>query len=57
MLMERADGVGSWGEREVVEFDGAVGDGGEDEGIVGFRPGEVVDAVGGVEGGEFGDGS
>ena len=46
-----------WRRREsgVIEFDGAVGYGGDEEGVVGFRPGDVVDAVGGVEGGEFGD--
>lgn len=56
VFLEGADGVGGGGESEVVELDGAVGDGGDDEGFVGFRPGEVVDAVSGVVSDELGDG-
>lgn len=55
VLVEGADGVGGWREGEVVELDGAVGYGGDDDGVVRFRPGEVVDAVGGVVGDELGD--
>ena len=56
VLAEGADGVGGRGEGGVVELDGAVGDGGDDEGVVGLGEGEVVDAVGGVVGGELGEG-
>lgn len=57
VLVEGSDRVRGRREGEVVELDGAVGDGGDEEGVVGLGPGDVVDAVGGVEGGNFGDGS
>lgn len=57
VLVERSNRVRGRREGEVVELDGAVGDGGDEEGVVGLGPGDVVDPVGGVEGGDFGDGS
>ena len=56
VFLEGADGVGGWGEGQVVELNGAVGDGGDDDGVVGFGPGHVVDAVGGVVGDQLRDG-
>ncbi|KAK3431196.1 hypothetical protein EUGRSUZ_E02750 [Eucalyptus grandis] len=56
VLVEGAERVAGGREGGVVELDGAVGDGGDEEGVVRFRPGDVVDAVGGVEGGDLGDG-
>ena len=55
VFLERADWIGGRREREVVDLDRAVGDGGDKEGIVGFRPGEIVNAVGGVEGSDLGE--
>ncbi|GER24504.1 NAD-dependent glycerol-3-phosphate dehydrogenase family protein [Striga asiatica] len=56
VLVERTDRVGGRRQGRVVDLERAVGDGGDDERIVGFRPAEVVDAVGGVEGRALGDG-
>lgn len=56
VLVEGADGIGGGGEGEVEDLDGAVGDSGEEEVVVVLGPGAVVDAVGGVEDAELGDG-
>lgn len=55
VFVEGADRVSGWGEREIVELDGAVSYGSDDYGVVGFGPGDVVDSVGGVVGDKFGD--
>ena len=55
VLLERSDRVGGRREGRVVDFDGAVSDGGHEDGVVGFGPGDVVDRVGGVEGDGLGD--
>ena len=56
MLVERTNGIRGRGQGEVVELDGAIGYGGDEEGVVGFGPSDIVYAVGGVVGGELGDG-
>lgn len=56
VLSEGAHGIGRGRQGDVPEFEGAVGDGGDGEGVVGLGPAAVVDAVGGVEGGELRDG-
>ena len=53
VLVEGADRVGSGGKREVVDLERAVGYGGDEERVVGLGPGDVVDAIGGVEGGDL----
>ncbi|KAM3748351.1 hypothetical protein ACB098_05G102300 [Castanea mollissima] len=53
VFLEGADRVGGGGKREVVDLERAVGYGGDEERVVGLGPGDVVDAVGGVEGGEL----
>lgn len=54
--MERSDRIGGRRQRQVVDLQRAIGDGCDDERLVRFRPAEVVDAVGRVEGGAFCDG-
>lgn len=54
--MERSDRIGGRRQRQVVDLKRAIGDGGDDERLVRFRPAEVVDAVGRVEGGALCDG-
>ncbi|PON87316.1 hypothetical protein TorRG33x02_169520, partial [Trema orientale] len=56
VLVEGANWVGGRGQGEVVELDGAIGYGGNDEVVVGLGPGDIVHAVGGVVRGELGDG-
>jgi len=46
VFVEGADRVGGRGKREVVDLERAVGYGGDEEGVVGLGPGDVVDAVG-----------
>lgn len=55
MFLEGPYGVLRDGEVEVVELEGAVGDGGDEEGVVGLGPGGVVDGVGCVEGDGVGE--
>lgn len=55
VLVEGANGVGRGWELGVPEFDGAIGDGGDGKGVMGLRPGTVVDAIGGFKGSELGD--
>lgn len=56
VLVEGPNRVGRGREGDVEELDGAVGNSGHQEGVVGLGPGHVVDAVSGVEGGDLGDG-
>ena len=42
--------VGGWSENSVVELDGAVSDGSDDDGVMGFGPSDVIDAIGSVIG-------
>ncbi|CAI0476090.1 unnamed protein product [Linum tenue] len=57
VLLEGSERVLRRREVGVEELDGAVGDGGDEKGVVGFGPGEIVDAVGRVEGDDLGEGS
>lgn len=54
MFVEGAYGIGCWREGRIVDLDGSIGDGGDQEGVVGFGPCEVVNTVRSVEGDEFG---
>lgn len=55
VFLEGANRIGGGREGEVVELDRAVSDGGDEERFVRLGPGDIVDTVGSVEGGEFGD--
>lgn len=56
VLVERSDRICRRRQREVVDLQRAIGHGGDDERVVRFRPADVVDSVGCVEGGALGDG-
>lgn len=49
VFKEGSNGIGSRWKREVIELDGAIGDGSNKEGVVGLRPGYVVDTISSVE--------
>lgn len=55
MFFEGAERVGVRREGGVVDFYGAIGDGGDEDRVVRFGPSDVIDSVGGVEGDEFVD--
>ena len=54
--MEIANRIRGRGQGEVVELDGAISYGGDEERVVGFRPRDVVYAIDGVVGSKLGDG-
>lgn len=56
VLVERANRVRIWRQRQVIDLEAPVGDRCDDDGVVRFRPAEVVDAVGSVEREKFGNG-
>lgn len=50
VFFEGAERVGVRREGGVVYFDRAIGDGGDEDGVVRFGPRDVVDTIGGVVG-------
>lgn len=57
MFVEGTDGIRCGGKGEVVELDRAVGDGGDEKGVVRFGPRNIVDTVSGVESDVLGNGT
>lgn len=55
VFFEGAERVGVRREGSVVDFDRSVGDGSDEDGIMRFGPGYIVDTIGGVVGDEFVD--